>query len=137
MKMGQNNVEKITAVPLDAHPDILAAILTARSLFGWFLTAFVTRTPTQAFKVAAAFHHRDGNEVMWVNVTGLGDGVVFGQLEDTPHFVVGMKKGGRVTVAADQIIDWAICDGHSKVGNFVDKLVKMIHRDNPSLRTRG
>lgn len=74
--------------------------------------------------VKGRFEHPNGNEYMWIEVTGVDSGTVTGVLVNEPAHVTSVATGQTVTVAVDDVVDWACRDGEEPVGMFVEKILR-------------
>src|SRR5262249_17244391 len=62
-------------------PRLKAAVAKARRRWTQFVTAFEERRPDQTFSVKARIGDPDCYEFMWLTVTGLENGIIYGRLD--------------------------------------------------------
>jgi uncharacterized protein YegJ (DUF2314 family) len=104
-------------------PEMKAAIAEAKRRWPEFLERWAKRTPDEQFSVKGVF--RDGNEeeLMWVHVSDIESGVIFGVLGNCPAYVTNVRQGNRVRLDLDDIIDFMHADGQKTFGGFTDAIV--------------
>ena len=55
---------------------------------------------------------------MWVEVTGMEQGIIYGKLGNDPVDLKKVRLGSRVRVKAGEIADWVFTHGNEMVGGF-------------------
>ncbi len=111
------------AAPVE-DPEMEAAVDEAQRRFPEFQQAFARRGDADSlFLVSAPFDHSAGVEVMWVEVTAVGDDSVTGTLANEPYYVENIQKGDVVTVQREDITDWVFQRGRDRVGGFAMALL--------------
>jgi uncharacterized protein YegJ (DUF2314 family) len=107
------------------NSDMERAIQQAQERLPEFLSAFGRRTSDDHFLLKARFTSGDDVEHMWLSPTKLGDGVIHGKLECEPHHIPNLKLGSPVTVAHEDVSDWAMKVGDQEpVGMFTEAIVR-------------
>ena len=91
---------------------------TARRRWPEFVAAFEERQPGQTFSIKAKFQEGEAVEWMWVEVTGMEQGIIYGKLGNDPVDLKKVRLGSRVRVKAGEIADWVFTHGNEMVGGF-------------------
>lgn len=93
-------------------------VAEARARWGEFVAAFERRTDDQCFSVRASF--RDGRhlEMMWMTVTALENGMVYGRLANQPVALRRLRMGMPVRVRERAVMDWLFTEGDHLRGGF-------------------
>ena len=65
----------------------------------------------------------DGEEYLWIEVDGMTDSGFSGRIENHPVDESIPKKGTRVEVKFDDVVDWVYRDGERSRGLFVDRVL--------------
>ncbi len=65
-----------------------------------------------------------GDEHMWLGVKSISDQGVAGELLNQPAHIPTLHKGQSVSIPHEDISDWAILDGDTPVGMFVERLLQ-------------
>lgn len=107
-------------------PRLRAAVATARRRWRQFERAFENRQPHQAFCVKARIGHEDVAEFMWISVTGMENGWVYGILDNDPIELKTVRCGDRLRVRIGDVNDWLIIDGNSAIGGFTIEVLRQI-----------
>lgn len=71
-----------------------------------------------AYLVKMAITHRGHTEHVWVEVTGLRDGVFEGLLANDPQGDQPLKAGDHMTVQLSEISDWMVNTGQHRYGGY-------------------
>jgi uncharacterized protein YegJ (DUF2314 family) len=90
----------------------------AQSRLPEFVSAFERRKKGAVCGVKAKFEEGDAVEWMWVSVERITDDGFEGRLDNDPEELKRLKAGDRITVKADEIVDWAITDDNGMRGGF-------------------
>ncbi|HYG75346.1 MAG TPA: DUF2314 domain-containing protein [Planctomycetota bacterium] len=104
-------------------PRMVAAVEEARRRWPEFVAAFETRKSGQKFAIKAPFSDGEHTEYMWMSVSGIENDVIYGQLENDPVNVRGMKLGSRVKTTLPDLNDWIYSNGNEPVGGFTIKIL--------------
>jgi uncharacterized protein YegJ (DUF2314 family) len=83
-----------------------------------FVSALERRKKGVTYGVKAKFTEGDAIEWMWVNVDRVTDDGFEGRLDNDPGELKNVKAGDRITVKADEVVDWAITDDNGMRGGF-------------------
>jgi len=107
---GSDPLVAFGATPLPAHaapyPDACEDRGAALARWSEFVTAFENRTDDQCFSVRARFRRRGCVEALWMTVTAMENGVVYGRLASEPRITGGLRTGVPVRVRENEIVDW-------------------------------
>lgn len=127
------SIRHFPVVRVDANdPRMLALVDEARSRFEEFVAAFESRTSSeQTFAVKTPVQAGDNTEMIWVRVTGIENGVIYGELVTKPVDLGEMEMGDRVTSRVDDVNDWifSTADGES-TGGFSIQLLSDIYTEH-------
>jgi uncharacterized protein YegJ (DUF2314 family) len=112
----------------DDDPRLKAAVAKARRRWPEFVEAFENRRPEQHFAMKARITEPGENqaEFMWITVTGLENGIVYGKLDNDPVELTRIKAGDRVRVSVKDLNDWLYTDGDDMVGGFTIEVLRRI-----------
>lgn len=112
-------------------PRMQSAVQEARERFPEFQQAFQqSEDDEQTFSVKAPITVGDNTEYIWVTVTAIENGVIYGQLGNDPVNLGSLRCNDRVRVNIDSLNDWlyTIDDGYE--GGFTVKVLADIARQN-------
>lgn len=73
--------------------------------------------------VKGRFVHEGQTEFMWIAVESLTEASVTGELGNEPAHIPDLKKGQKVTVMHDDVVDWACAIDGKMQGMYVEKLL--------------
>jgi len=90
----------------------------AQSRLPEFVSAFERRAKGNVFGVKARFEEGDAVEWMWIKIDHITDDGFEGRLDNNPAELKRVKAGDRVTVKADEVVDWVIKAGDEMRGGF-------------------
>ena len=111
----------------DDDPEMVEAVQEARARWGEFVAAFDARHagPEECppFAIKAPFSDGENTEFMWVEVTGIEQGVVYGILKNEPAQLPDLHEGSRVTVPESDVNDWLCVQGSEPLGAFTMKVL--------------
>lgn len=108
----------------DDDPAMQAATAEAQRRWPEFAEQFAERAAdAQACLIKAAFGKEGHREFMWVEVTGIENGVVYGILQNDPVDVPGLKCGDKLHCPAGQVCDWIYLRDQAMVGGFTLKII--------------
>jgi uncharacterized protein YegJ (DUF2314 family) len=110
-------------------PRLKAAVARARRRWPQFVRHFEQRRPEQSFSVKARIGNADAFEFMWLTVTGLEHGFIYGRLDNDPIELTTICCGDRVRVAVKELNDWLITDGPDMVGGFTIDVLRRIQEE--------
>lgn len=109
-------------------PRMVAAVEKARESFSQFQTAFENRTDDdQSFAVKAPVTGGGNTEFIWVSVTGIENGIIYGDLGNEPIDLGGLHEGDRVRVEVAELNDWMYSTDDDFEGGFTVKVLKDIY----------
>lgn len=114
----------------DDDPQLRAAVAEANGRFDEFLNALSDRTPADTFAVKAPFTDDFGREYMWVSVTEVDGGHIYGRLENEPATVRTVRRGQPVRVPRSLLNDWLYVRGCERVGGFTVRLIEQRMRSD-------
>lgn len=126
------NVDYLPVVRVDANdPRMLAAVDEARSRFDEFVSAFENRgADEQSYAVKAPIEAGDNTEVIWITVSGIENGVIYGQLANDPVDLGRLKMGDRVKSRVEDLNDWMYTTGDDEsVGGFTVQVLSEIYAE--------
>jgi uncharacterized protein YegJ (DUF2314 family) len=107
-------------------PRLRAAVAKARRRWPDFVTRFEQRQPEQTFSVKAKIGNEETAEFMWVSVTGLENGWIYGRLDNDPIELTSIRCGDRVRVKVSDLNDWLFTDGNKMIGGFTIDVLRKI-----------
>lgn len=110
-------------------PRLRAAVTKARRRWDEFVSAFEERRPDQTFSVKARIGDEETSEFMWVSVTGLENGWIYGRLDNDPVELTHIRCGDRVRVAVKELNDWLYTDGERMAGGFTIEVLRKIQEE--------
>ncbi|MCA9103344.1 MAG: DUF2314 domain-containing protein [Planctomycetales bacterium] len=107
---------------------VQSAIAEAQRRWPEFERAFGRRGDDQFFAVKAPFCQGDLTEFMWLVVTAVENGVVYGRLDNDPAGITRLRRGDVVRVAVDHVNDWLFQGPNRLAGGFTLDAVHNRHR---------
>lgn len=110
-------------------PRIEAAVARARRTWREFEAAFEQRRPDQNFAAKARIGTPDCFEYMWLTVTGIENGYIYGKLDNDPVELTTIRCGDRVRVALRDLNDWLYTDGQKVHGGFTIDVLRRIQEE--------
>jgi uncharacterized protein YegJ (DUF2314 family) len=110
-------------------PRLKAAVGKARKRWAEFVRAFEERRPEQSFSVKAPIGNDDCAEFMWISVTGLENGWVYGRLDNDPIELTSIRCGDRVRIHLNDLNDWLYTDGDQVRGGFTIEVLRKIQEE--------
>lgn len=90
----------------------------ARRRWGEFVSAFENRTDEQQFSVRALVSKGGQSEMVWLRVTALENGMIYGRLAGDPVTMTGLGEGNRVRLREADLNDWLYTRGPHLCGGF-------------------
>jgi uncharacterized protein YegJ (DUF2314 family) len=118
-------------VPVSGNdPRLRAAVAKARKHWPQFVTAFENRRSDQTFSVKARIGDESLAEFMWVAVTGLENGWIYGRLDNDPIELESIRCGDRVRVHLRELNDWLFTDGDHVKGGFTIDVLRRIQEES-------
>jgi len=115
-------------------PRMAEAVAEARRRWPEFLAAFEERSDEQNFAVKAGFGPDSEREVMWLTVTALENGRVFGCLGNEPMGDHGIKLGDIVRINESDIVDWIVSSPDCVQGAFSVRVLQAIEAERKQSR---
>jgi len=110
-------------------PRLKAAVSQARRSWPDFVTAFEERQPEQHFAVKARIGDDESFEFMWLTVTGLEHGFIYGRLDNDPIELTSIRCGDRVRVPLKDLNDWLYTHGEQMTGGFTIEVLRRIQEE--------
>jgi uncharacterized protein YegJ (DUF2314 family) len=110
-------------------PRLKAAVSKARKRWQEFVSAFEERRSEQNFSVKARIGDDEVAEFMWLSVTGLENGWVYGRLDNDPIELTSIRCGDRVRIHIDDLNDWLYTDGDQVRGGFTIEVLRKIQEE--------
>ncbi len=111
-------------------PRLKAAVASARSRWPQFVTAFENRRSDQTFSIKARIGDESIAEFMWVAVTGLENGWIYGRLDNDPIELDTIRCGDRVRVHLKDLNDWLYTDDDRVQGGFTIDVLRRIQEES-------
>lgn len=108
----------------DDDPKMKQAVGEARRRFEEFVTAFENRIEGQLFSVKAPMRDGRSTEFMWLEVTAIENGIIYGVLDNEPVELQTVALGDRVRVRVSDLHDWIYTDGQKSSGGFTVALLR-------------
>lgn len=110
-------------------PRLRTAVAKARKRWPEFVKHFEERQPEQTFSVKARIGDDEAAEFMWISVTGLENGWIYGRLDNDPIELTSIRCGDRVRVRVADLNDWLYTDGDQMVGGFTIEVLRRIQEE--------
>ena len=110
-------------------PRLKAAVARAQRTWSQFEAAFEERRQDQNFAVKARIGTRDTFEYMWLTVTGIENGFVYGKLDNDPVELVSIRCGDKVRVGLRELNDWLYTDGDEMHGGYTIEVLRRIQEE--------
>ncbi|MFN8221290.1 MAG: DUF2314 domain-containing protein [Fimbriimonadales bacterium] len=106
------------------NAELIVAIKKARQTLPQFIEALNNPKPDEtAFLVKYPLKSSNGEvEHIWMHVDRFQNGKFYGRLAQAP-VNPGAHEGDEVSVARDEIDDWAYVKGEETIGAFTDKVI--------------
>jgi uncharacterized protein YegJ (DUF2314 family) len=118
-------------VPVSGNdPRLKVAVAKARKQWPQFVTAFENRHSDQTFSIKARIGNDAMAEFMWVAVTGLENGWIYGRLDNDPIELESIRCGDRVRVHIRELNDWLFTDGDQVKGGFTIDVLRRIQEES-------
>jgi uncharacterized protein YegJ (DUF2314 family) len=112
-------------------PRMKKAIAEAKRRWPEFIQRFENRQASEKFAVKTGFGKKSAKEYMWVEVTGIENGMIFGKLSNEPMGKYGIKFGDLVRKPETAVIDWLISDDTEMIGAFTNKAIEAMQQSQP------
>jgi uncharacterized protein YegJ (DUF2314 family) len=107
----------------DDDPLMVAAVEKAKREWPKFVGAFEGRVGTN-HAVKAPVSGGDNTEFIWITVTAIEGGRIYGELANDPGDLGPLKLGSKVTVNVEDLNDWCYLDAKENiVGGFTIEAV--------------
>lgn len=117
-------------VPVSSDdPRLKAAVAQARRHWPEFVARFEERQPDQTFSVKARIGDANAAEFMWVSVTGLENGWIYGRLDNDPIEITSIRCGDRVRIRVADLNDWLYTDGDDMTGGYTIEVLRKIQEE--------
>lgn len=110
-------------------PRLKAAVAKAKKRWSEFVTAFEERRDEQTFAVKARIGNGEVFEFMWVAVSGLENGWIYGKLDNDPIELTTIHCGDRVRVHVKDLNDWLYTAGEQVHGGFTIEVLRKIQEE--------
>ena len=133
---GENPLDLFEASP---HPPVVpvsgddprlkAAVARVRRQWPKFVSAFEEREPEQSFSVKARIGDHESYEFMWLTVTGLENGMIYGRLDNDPIELTSISCGDRVRVPVKELNDWLYTTSEDVQGGFTIEVLRQIQQE--------
>ena len=128
-----NEDAPVPVIPIsDDDPRMMAAVDEARRTWPQFVSAFEQRDG-ENFGIKAPVTENGNTEFIWMTVTALENGTIFGELANEPIDLGNLTHGSRVRVEESELNDWAYIgrDGQPN-GMFTVKVLSDASREQSS-----
>lgn len=99
-------------------PRLLAAVREARRRWPEFVAAFEQREAGQIFSVKVPVREGKHTEYMWLSVSALENGMIYGRLDNEPVTMKRLRSGARLRVPVRDLNDWLYTRGETLAGGF-------------------
>jgi uncharacterized protein YegJ (DUF2314 family) len=110
-------------------PRLKAAVSRARRSWSEFVSAFEERQPEQHFAVKSRIGDEETFEFMWLTVTGLENGYIYGRLDNDPIELTSIRCGDRVRVPLKDLNDWLYTSGEQMIGGYTIEVLRKIQQE--------
>jgi uncharacterized protein YegJ (DUF2314 family) len=110
-------------------PRMLAAVSEARRRWPEFVTAFENRDSDQLFSVKAPIGDDLQSELLWIHVTAIEHGVIYGTLGTQPLILEHWNLNDRVRVRLEDLRDWMFTSSDQICGGFTLEPLKHWRRE--------
>lgn len=112
-------------------PRMQSAVQEARECFSEFEQAFQQSVDDQqTYSVKAPITVGENTEYIWLTVTAIENGVIYGQLGNDPVNLGNLRCNDRVRVNVDSLNDWLYTTDDGYEGGFTVKVLAEIARQN-------
>lgn len=108
-------------------PRMKQAVAEARKRWEEFIQAFEQRTGVN-FSVKAPFSDQTHTEFMWLSVTAIENGVIYGKLGNEPVNVLNLAQGDAVKVGVEDVNDWMYLRDGKVQGGFTIELMRKVQK---------
>jgi uncharacterized protein YegJ (DUF2314 family) len=122
----QKPVPMVGMAPDD--PRMLAAVREARRRWPEFVTAFEQRDSGQIFSAKIPLREKGRTEFMWISVSALENGMIYGRLDNEPVKVKNLRSGSCVRVPVRDLNDWLYTRGDLMAGGFTIDVVAKVQK---------
>ncbi len=104
----------------------------ARRLWPQFVAAFERRAGNNLFAVKARFRDNRATECMWIMVSALEGGWIYGRLDNVPVAVASFTLLQKVRVCEIEVLDWIYVEHGMVNGAFSAGILQRYARKWPS-----
>ncbi|MEL6105196.1 MAG: DUF2314 domain-containing protein [Planctomycetota bacterium] len=120
----------VPVIPIsDNDPRMKAAVAEARQTWPSFVDAF-ERQAGESFGIKAPITANGNTEFIWITVTALEGGTIYGELANEPMDLGKLELGSRVRVDESDLNDWAYIDTDGQPnGMFTVKVLSDASRE--------
>jgi uncharacterized protein YegJ (DUF2314 family) len=127
--------ETLTMPIIEVSPDdplMKDAVEKARQGWPTFVSAYETNAG-ESFSVKAPITEAGNTEFIWISVTGLEGGLIYGKLGNEPGDLGPLRLGSKVAVRVVDLNDWCFVDAKGKLtGGFTVEAVQKASRRSRS-----
>jgi uncharacterized protein YegJ (DUF2314 family) len=99
-------------------PRLRAAVREARRRWPEFVAAFEQRQAGQLFSVKVPVREGKHTEYVWLSVSALENGMIYGRLDNEPVAMKRLRAGDRLRVPVANLNDWLYTRGETLAGGF-------------------
>lgn len=132
-QLSENELPPVIYVDED-DPRMQRATETARKTWAQFVGAFENREHDQIFSVKAPLHDATGCEQIWLNVTAIENGIVYGTLGNKPIRLTRYQIDDRVRIACRELSDWMYFEDETLHGGFTIKVLSDVAEERARRR---
>lgn len=134
-EMRQQGIDPPCFTVTGRDEEMKQAVQQARKTVGKFVTAL--RHPTAAqhdFEVKKRFVQGDAKEHIWLSHVTYSGHLIYGDIDNHPRKIKGLKIGQRVSVKPGEISDWAYIDKGKLVGGYTIRV--LLSGCDPAVKAR-
>lgn len=114
----------------DDDPRLTKAVQEARDTFHEFAAAFENRKDgDDIYAVKAPVTSGDNTEFIWVNVTAIENGIIYGTLGNDPVDLGDLRDGDAVRVEVSDLNDWMYHEEDNLRGGYTVKVLTEIQAE--------
>ncbi|NOX53782.1 MAG: DUF2314 domain-containing protein [Planctomycetes bacterium] len=124
----EQSAEVLVVAVRDDDPRMQAAVEEARRRWPEFERAFRSGAG-ELFGVKAPIRRNEETEFIWIEVTAIEGGIIYGKLANEPVNLTGLRLGSRVQVPVRRVNDWSYLCNDELVGAFTVKVLREASRE--------
>lgn len=108
-------------------PRMIAAVEKAKSTWPNFVSAF-ERKAGENFSVKVPITAGGNTEFIWLKVTAIENGIIYGELANEPVALGNLKLGSKAKSRVADLSDWAYVSNDGPVGMYTAKVIAQANK---------